>query len=118
MMSYQYKYNHNLIPYSHKNKKEQTDAEKLLWHHLRNRQLNSNKFKRQHPMQNYIIDFYCVEKKLAIEVDGSQHINNINYDENRTRELEKLDIRVIRFWDNDVLQNTEGVLEKILEALQ
>lgn len=112
-MSYKYKYNRTLLKFSHKNKEEQTDAEKLLWFHLRNRRLKGYKFRRQYPIQNYILDFYCVEKKLAVELDGGQHIQRELYDKKRTRQLQQIGIKVLRFWDNEVLQNADNVLEQI-----
>ena len=117
-MSYHYKYNKTLAPYSKQNKKDQTDAEKKLWFHLRNRQLLGYKFRRQYPIRNWILDFYCVEARLAIELDGSQHIARKFYDENRSKELMKLEIQLVRFWDNEVLQNIEEVLEEIVKAIE
>lgn len=104
--------------YSYKNRKEQTDAEKRLWFYLRNRRLNGYKFRRQYPIHNYIIDFYCAEKKLAVELDGGQHVQREKYDKKRTFDLQKLNIRIIRFWDTDVLQNIDRVLEQILHELE
>lgn len=117
-MSFHYKYNRTLLTYSQTNKKEQTDAEKRLWFQLRDRRLNGYKFRRQYPILNYILDFYCVEKKLAIELDGGRHTQKKLYDEKRTHGLQQLEIQVVRFWDNEVLQNTENVLEKILHVLK
>ena len=117
-MSYHYQYNRTLLVFSRKNKNEQTEAEKRLWFYIRNRQLNGYKFRRQYPVQNYILDFYCVEERLAIELDGSQHVIRKVYDDKRTKELGKLGIQIIRFWDNEVLQDTNKVLEKILSALE
>lgn len=117
-MTYHYKYNRTLLKFSKSGRTDQTDAEKLLWRYLRNRQLNGYKFRRQYPIYNYILDFYCVENKIAIELDGSQHEKRKIYDEIRTKELQKLGIRVIRFWDNDVLQNIDGVLEQILMKVE
>jgi|SRR5579872_1467001 len=111
-----FQYNKNLKHYSQSNRANQTNAEKLLWYKLRNRQLDGIKFRRQFPLLNFILDFYCMDKKLAIELDGSQHANSL-YDAERSKELQKLGITVIRFWDNDVLQNINEVLEKILLAL-
>lgn len=116
-MTYTYQHNNELTNFSRKNRKQQTDAEKLLWHYLRNKQLAGFKFRRQYPIQNYILDFYCLEKKLAIELDGSQHFNKKQYDKQRSATLQKYGIDVIRFWDNDVLKNINGVLEKILKKL-
>jgi len=94
-----------------------TDAEKLLWRHMRNRQLNGIKFRRQHPVDKFILDFYSHECKLAIELDGSQHLNDeqFQYDKLRTEHLNQQGIKVIRFYNNDVLTNIDGVLEIILQ---
>ena len=100
-------------------RRETTDAEKLLWNLLRDRQLEGAKFRRQHPFGPYILDFYCHEAKLAVELDGGQHDEEkqVLHDADRSRFLEREGIRVLRFWNNDVFMNTEGVLECILSAL-
>jgi very-short-patch-repair endonuclease len=97
-----------------------TDAEKLLWQLLRNRQLNGWKFRRQHPIGKYILDFYCHDAKLAIELDGSQHAETeqAEYDRQRTESLEAEGIRVLRFWNNEVLKETQAVVQEIWNALQ
>ncbi|MDY6867497.1 MAG: endonuclease domain-containing protein [Chloroflexota bacterium] len=96
-------------------RKKQTPAESLLWSKLRSRQLSGFKFRRQHPIDNYILDFYCSEAHLAVEIDGSQHINSENkeMDDARTAFLMKKGIRVIRFWNNDVLNNLDDVIAEI-----
>ncbi|MEW9572445.1 endonuclease domain-containing protein [Rhodanobacter sp. Si-c] len=96
---------------------DQTDAEQKLWYHLRNRHLQGWKFRRQHEIDRYIADFLCRDAALIVELDGAQHGEQVAYDEARTRKLESMGYRVLRFWDNDVLTNIEGVLEVILEAL-
>lgn len=96
---------------------DQTDAEQKLWRHLRNRQLQGWKFRRQHEVDRYITDFACPDAALVVELDGSQHGEQMAYDAARTRKLESMGYRVLRFWDNDALTNIEGVLEVILEAL-
>jgi adenine-specific DNA-methyltransferase len=88
-----------------------------LWTHLRNKQLDGFRFRRQQPMGPYIVDFYCSDAALVIEVDGGQHARNDVADEQRSRWLESHGYRVVRFWNNDVLQNTEGVLLTIRDAL-
>ena len=95
----------------------QTDAEQLLWHHLRHRRLQGWKFRRQHEIGLYIVDFVCPDAGLIVELDGGQHGEQMIYDEARTRKLTEEGYRVLRFWNNDVLTNIEGVLEVILEAL-
>ena len=94
----------------------QTDAESRLWYHLRDRRFQGWKFRRQHILQGYIVDFVCLERKLVIELDGGQHAEQEAYDNRRTRVLEKDGFKVIRFWNNEVLTNTEGVLEMILNT--
>jgi adenine-specific DNA-methyltransferase len=96
-------------------RKNQTDAEKTLWNTLRNRQLNRFKFRRQVSLGRYIVDFVCFESRLIVEVDGGQHADAVPYDETRTRWLGSQGFRVIRFWNNDVLMNLEGVWDRIVE---
>ena len=97
-------------------RKSFTDAELRLWQLLRHRNLKAFKFRRQHPLGPYIADFICLEQRLVIEVDGGQHQQQTRYDSKRTNDLEAAGYRVLRFWDNDVLKNSEGVLEAILDA--
>ncbi len=94
-----------------------TDAEYRLWQHLRSRQLEGCKFRRQHPFIDYILDFVCLEKAVVIELDGGQHANAGNYDSLRTAALEKAGFVVLRFWNNDVIQNMDGVLQVIQTTL-
>jgi very-short-patch-repair endonuclease len=95
-----------------------TDAERRLWFHLRRRQLDAYRFRRQAPLGPYILDFFCPEARLAIEVDGGQHANRNAQDSLRSLWLGAHGIRVIRFWNNEVLTNTEGVLRMISLALK
>ena len=99
-------------------RKSMTDAERLLWRSLRDRRFAHCKFRRQHPIGPYITDFACIAQKLVIELDGGQHAKQQAYDARRTRYLEEYGYRVIRFWDNEVLGNIEGVLASILQALE
>ena len=94
-----------------------TDAEQHLWRLLRNRQLAGHKFRRQHPIPPYIVDFICLEHRLIIELDGGQHADAVAYDEARTNYLESQDYRILRFWNHEVLSNTDGMLTIIHEAL-
>lgn len=96
----------------------QTDAENLLWPKLRFIRSNGIRFRRQHPVGHYIVDFICLEKRLIIEVDGGQHAENEEQDSKRTKWLEDEGYRVIRFWNNDVLTNMDGVLFRIMETLK
>ena len=95
----------------------QTNAETVLWHRIRNRQIDGHKFVRQHPIAGYICDFACREKLLIIEVDGGQH-NESAADVIRDRRLNEEGYRGVRFWNNDVLGNLEGVLLTIQSALR
>lgn len=99
---------------------QETDAERLLWGLLRNRGLGGLKFRRQHPCNGYFLDFYCHEARLAVELDGSQHLegNQAAYDEERTRVLEQEGIRVLRFWNGDVSAHIEEVLGVIWEEAE
>ena len=98
-------------------RKHNTDVESLLWYFLRNRNLNGYKFKRQVIITPYIVDFICQHKNLIIEIDGSQHFDNKDYDDARTEFLKSKGYRVIRFWNNEILENIENVLTKILDTL-
>ena len=95
---------------------DQTDAETVLWNRIRNRQIDGHKFVRQQPIGNYVCDFVCRERLLIIEVDGGQH-NESAADAIRDRRLNEAGYRVLRFWNNDVLGNIDGVLEMIQAAL-
>ncbi|MDD9863660.1 MAG: endonuclease domain-containing protein [Gammaproteobacteria bacterium] len=100
-------------------RKQITDAERLLWGLLRNKQLEGFKFRRQHPVGKYVLDFYCHEARLGVELDGGQHneIDQRRKDEARSFFLAEEGITVVRFWNNEVLRETEGVLEGLLLAL-
>ncbi len=95
----------------------QTDAEQRLWYHLRAHRFMDMKFKRQKPVGNYIVDFVCLEQKLIVEIDGGQHAEQMTYDQCRDAWLRNQGYRVLRFWNNEVLQQLEGVLEKIRLAI-
>ena len=95
-------------------RRKSTDAEARLWRHLRAGRLGGHKFRRQHPIPPYIADFYCAAAKLVIEIDGSQHTEEV--DRTRTEALQRLGLKVIRYWDNEVLQQTEAVLNDILRV--
>jgi adenine-specific DNA-methyltransferase len=98
-------------------RKNMTDAERTLWRHLRLRQFAGYKFRRQLPIGKYIVDFVCFERKLIIELDGSQHSEEVAYDLERSAWLEEQGFRILRFWDNQVFNETDGVKEIIIEAL-
>ncbi len=96
-----------------------TTAEQLLWRHLRNRQLAGAKFRRQHPLGPYILDFVCLEHGLVVEVDGGQHadLQAQAYDRQRTAWLQQQGLQVLRFWNHEVVQQTSEVLAHVLQAL-
>jgi very-short-patch-repair endonuclease len=94
-----------------------TEAEQTLWYRVRNRQLDGCKFRRQHSIDRFVVDFVCAERMLVVELDGGQHLEQQEYDEARTRYLQTKGYRVLRFWNNDVLTNIESVLEAVMGAL-
>jgi very-short-patch-repair endonuclease len=98
-------------------RKSPTDAERKLWQILRNKQMEGLRFVRQYSVGPYILDFYCPAIRLAIEADGSQHIEN-EHDVGRTDYLRKKSINVLRFWNNDVLDNIDGVYLKITSTIR
>jgi very-short-patch-repair endonuclease len=95
-------------------RRDQTDAERVLWFRLRDRRLDGWKFRRQMPIDRYIVDFCCPDARLIVELDGGQHDENRQADAARTEVLSVMGYLVLRFWNNDVLANTDGVLESIL----
>ena len=100
-------------------RRNQTDAEKLFWMRIRNRQFYGMKFFRQYSTGPYILDFYCTKLKLAIELDGGQHTHedNLEYDAERSAYLKSQGIDVIRFWNHEVLQDTDNVLAMIAQKI-
>jgi very-short-patch-repair endonuclease len=98
-------------------RKNPTDAERHLWRRIRRKQLNSFKFRRQYPIGTYIVDFICLKARLIIELGGGQHMIQAAYDRKRDLWLENQGFRVIRFWNNEVLEHTDGVLQRIMNAL-
>jgi very-short-patch-repair endonuclease len=97
-------------------RKRPTDAEKLLWWHLRSKQIDGLKFRRQEPIGQYIADFVCFEKRLIIELDGGQHAIEQKKDRKREDWFTKEGFQTLRFWNCDVLKNIEGVIEVIRRA--
>jgi DNA (cytosine-5-)-methyltransferase len=95
-----------------------TLAEQRLWQHLRGKRLAGYKFRRQQPLGTYILDFVCLEAKLVIEIDGGQHAEQTTYDAQRSHYLQQHGLTVLRFWNNEVLQQTEAVLTAILYKLE
>ena len=98
-------------------RRQSTDAERKLWSIVRNRRLAGYKFRRQVPIESYIVDFVCFDKKLVIEIDGGQHQTQTEYDDYRTQRLQSAGFRVIRFWNNQVLGEADGVAQVIETAL-
>jgi lysyl-tRNA synthetase class 2 len=98
-------------------RRNQTDAERVLWFRLRDRRLEGWKFKRQAPIDRFIVDFFCADAKLIVELDGGQHDQYRERDADRTKVLEAMGYLVLRFWNNDVIGNTDGVLEVILSTV-
>ncbi len=98
-------------------RKQATDAERLLWRYLRGRHMDGYKFRRQVVIKPYIVDFICLEALLIIEADGGQHLEQVVYDDKRSIHLKSAGYRVMRFWNHDILTETEAVLEQIHNAL-
>jgi very-short-patch-repair endonuclease len=100
-------------------KREMTPAEKILWEQLRNNKLDGHKFRRQHPIGKFIVDFYCHEKKLIVELDGGIHDEEYvkERDESRTFELENFELHVIRFQNEEIFRNLDSVLNQIKWSL-
>ncbi len=99
---------------------QSTDVERKLWYRLRNRQIAGFKFRRQHPIAGYVLDFACEELRLGIELDGGQHNTPeaIEKDALRTARLQREGWRILRFWNHDIMENMDGVLQVIMEALE
>ena len=100
-------------------RRDQTDSERKLWGLLHSRRLDDAKFRRQHPIGNFIVDFCCIRAKLIVELDGDQHAqpDQVAYDERRTEYLRSQGFRVIRFWNHEILHDTEMTVERIYQAL-
>lgn len=96
-------------------RQKSTEAERLLWKHLRAKRLDGLKFRRQEPIGNYIVDFVSFDKRVIVEIDGSQHLMQKAEDHKRTHWLEDQGFKVLRFWNNEILKNVEGVLKVIKE---
>ena len=99
-------------------RQNRTDAERALWTRLRRKQLDGARFRQQVPLGAYVVDFLCLEERLIVEVDGGQHALGTAKDEARTAWLEERGFRVLRFWNNDVLKNLDGVIDVILRVLR
>ena len=108
-----------LFHLARENRKAPTDAEQIMWHHLRSRKLAGFKFRRQHPLYDFIVDFYCHDGKLVVEIDGDVHLssNEKEYDEDRTHILNEFGLSVLRFTNIEVIENVDDVLKKIRNFL-
>lgn len=98
-------------------RKNQTRPERLLWKVLRNRQVNRLKWRRQHPIGNFIVDFYCAEYRLVLELDGDSHADRINYDEQRTKWLVTRGYHVIRFANREIVKIISGIIDQIIDVV-
>src|SRR5215208_3401999 len=98
-------------------RRHQTDAERVLWFRLRDRRLGGWKFRRQMSLDGLVVDFCCPDARLVLELDGGQHPDRTEQDAARTKNLETAGYLVLRFWNNDVISNIDGVLEEILKSL-
>jgi very-short-patch-repair endonuclease len=108
---------HSLLATARVLRVNSTDAERRLWYYLRDRRLSGYRFRRQVPLGRYVVDFACIRARLIVELDGGQHADSVIEDLERTKYFARGGFRVIRFWNDEVLQRTEAVLESILEAL-
>ena len=109
----------NTFEKAHELRNNMTDAEKVIWKELKNRRVFKTKFRRQHPIGIFIVDFYCHEFKLAIEIDGEIHLDKeiAEYDDGRTHDLEELGIKILRFTNNQVFNDINYVLKEISDTL-
>jgi very-short-patch-repair endonuclease len=97
-------------------RKRSTDAELILWQRLRARRLEGIKFRRQQPIEDFVVDFLSFEKRIIIELDGGQHAEDRQRDRDRDKILARAGFKILRFWNNEVLENLDGVLERIRET--
>ena len=112
-------YNKNLTPKARENRKNPTVAEKKIWYKiLRNKEFENYKFIRQKPLDNFIVDFYCSELLLAVEIDGDSHVEQIDYDILRTEKLNSYGIEVIRYTNLEVINNIEGVYDDLKRRIK
>jgi len=111
-------YDKNLTTLARQNRSNPTKAERTIWREiLRKRQFARYKFLRQKPIGGYIVDFYCAELRLVIEIDGESHAESVEYDRERTKFLNSLGLRVVRYTNHEVLNNLEGVYDDLMRRL-
>jgi very-short-patch-repair endonuclease len=108
----------NIIAAARRLRRQLTPAEKMLWEALKERQCNGLKFRCQHPVESFIVDFYCPQYRLVIEVDGGVHDQQVEYDAARTERLSQLGYRIIRFRNQEVISNLSQVLQQITDAIE
>ena len=108
-----------LLTFARDMRRDPTDAEKKLWHRLRDRRLSGFKFRRQAPFADFVLDFFCRERMLAVELDGGQHLDPevAEYDRKREQALARMGVRILRFSDIDALKETDAVASRILDVL-
>ena len=106
-----------IVAAARKLRRSTTDVERKLWHRIRDKQIEGFRFRRQRPVGRFIVDFICLDARLIVELDGGQHAENVAHDKKRSAFLESLGYRVLRFWNNEVIENMDGVLERLREAL-
>ncbi|MEX2298105.1 MAG: DUF559 domain-containing protein [Dongiaceae bacterium] len=99
-------------------RRNMTDAERMLWHRIRHKQIDGHRFRRQVPIGPYIVDFACLDARLIVEVDGGQHADAVFEDRVREAWLAARGYRVVRFWNNEVIDNPDGVIARIASALR
>ena len=107
----------SIVANARKLRRSSTDVEKKLWHRIRDKQIEDFRFRRQRPIGKFIVDFICLDARLIVELDGGQHAENTLGDSKRTEFLESLGYKVVRFWNNEVIENMEGVLDRLREEL-
>ncbi len=99
-------------------RKNMTDAERKIWHSIKGKKIKNHRFRRQHPIGPYIVDFVCLENRIVIEIDGGQHAWQKETDEKRTKWLESEGYRVIRFWNNQIMNEFNGVIQILWNMLE
>ena len=107
-----------LIKFAKSMRRQPTNAEALIWAALRGARMQGFKFKRQQPIGPYIVDFVCFEYGLIIEIDGGQHAEDVSADQHRSNWLQSQGFRILRFWNNEVIERRDDVLESIIRALR